>query len=431
MELRGKSNPELLKLYDVELVLRLHNARNLKDTRRLLDKFTIFLAGQHPSAVQAKAFLAGYAGRQPRTVYRYLQMLRPFLKWCGDPITDLKIKIPKSLPPYTDDSQVESLRAQVRNKKSHKSLIERDLLLIDTAGKTGMRRGDLANLAKSDIHDDFIIVRKGKGQKDRVIPLAKPLATRLHSFTKNMAPHEKVFKLTAVSIGNKFEVLAKKAGVDIHTHSMRHKFATDLFERHVNPRVVQELMGHENLNTTQQYASISDQSLKDAINRLEGPPTAKSSQTIETPAFETSLVLEVGPDAKSIASLEIADFNLELPGPAVTIERLQVRTSDTSLPFRLFVFEHRPETGEDIAKEDVSHMEIARQRTVTWPAGASVFYQNADGRSQLYGAIAVGHRDRWAVVRETKNWKDITPELSPATFTISLRCHPASIPNKQ
>jgi integrase len=92
-------------------------------------------------------------------------MLRPFLKWCGDPITDLKIKIPKSLPPYTDDSQVESLRAQVRNKKSHKSLIERDLLLIDTAEKTGMRRADLANLAKSDIHDDFIIVRKGKRPK--------------------------------------------------------------------------------------------------------------------------------------------------------------------------------------------------------------------------------------------------------------------------
>jgi hypothetical protein len=37
LELRGKSNPELLKLYDVELVLRLHNAHNLKDTRRLLD----------------------------------------------------------------------------------------------------------------------------------------------------------------------------------------------------------------------------------------------------------------------------------------------------------------------------------------------------------------------------------------------------------
>ena len=300
MELRDKSNPELLTLYDVELVLQLHNARNLKDTRCLLEKFTTFLAGQPPSVVQAKAFLAGYAGRQPRTIYRYLQMLRPFLKWYGDPITDLEIKIPKSLPPYTEDSQVELLRAQVRNKKSHKSLIERDLLLIDTAEKTGMRRADLANLSKSDLHEDFIIVREGKGKKDRVIPLAKPLADRLHTFTNNMVPHEKVFKLTAASIGNKFEILAKKAGVDIHTHSMRHKFATDLFERHVNPRVIQELMGHENLNTTQQYASISDQSLRDAINSLDGPPTAKSSQTIENSAFETSLVLGVGPDAKSL-----------------------------------------------------------------------------------------------------------------------------------
>ena len=100
LELRDKSNPELLKLYDVELILRLHNACNLKDTRRLLEKFTIFLAGQTPSAIQTKAFLAGYAGRQPRTIYRYLQTVpsdgtfRCFgLSWNG---TEIPLPISRS-----------------------------------------------------------------------------------------------------------------------------------------------------------------------------------------------------------------------------------------------------------------------------------------------------------------------------------------------
>jgi hypothetical protein len=101
---------------------------------------------------------------------------------------------------------------------------------------------------------------------------------------------------------------------------------------------------------------------------------------------------------------------------------------DTSLPFQVLIFEHRPETGANINEEDVVHMEIARQRTVTWPMGIPVSYQNADGRSRLYRAIAVGHRYKWLVVRETKKEKDITPDINPATFTISLPCHPASFP---
>ena len=58
LQLWSKTNIELLALYDPEIVLRLHNARNLKDTRRLLSLFMVFLGDQKPSAELAKLFLA-------------------------------------------------------------------------------------------------------------------------------------------------------------------------------------------------------------------------------------------------------------------------------------------------------------------------------------------------------------------------------------
>jgi len=278
--LRHMTNDELFQLYDSDLVLRLHNAKNLSDTKKILTKFKQFLSGFPPSPELAKAFLAQYANRKPRTLYRYAQMLRVFMKWYGEPMDNFKIKIPKTLPPYTKDSEIEKLFNAIENKKSHKGCITRDSLLAAIALKTGMRRSELANLEAKDIHQDFLVVRNGKGGKDRVIPLAA-IAPRLHNFVIGMKPDEKVFKLKPASISNKVRQFAKKAGLDdFHAHSMRHKFATDLLERGANIKQVQELLGHENLATTEVYLSTTDQGLRDAVKLLD-KPTEKPDPTVE------------------------------------------------------------------------------------------------------------------------------------------------------
>ena len=165
-----------------------------------------------------------------------------------------------------------------RNKKSHKGCIIRDSLMIELALKTGMRRAELANLEAKDIHQDFLIVRGGKGGKDRIIPLIPSVAERLKNFIKEMLPEEKVFKLKAHCIGNKIRQFAKKAGLnDLHTHSLRHKFATDLVERGADIRRVQELLGHDNLSTTQVYLSITSKGIRDAVSLLDKP---KGVQTL-------------------------------------------------------------------------------------------------------------------------------------------------------
>lgn len=120
--------------------------------------------------------------------------------------------------------------------------------MVELALKTGMRRSELANLVAKDIHRDFLVVRNGKGGKDRVIPLVPSIAERLRNFSKAAKPEEKVFQLKPACISNKIKQFAKKAGItDFHAHSLRHKFATELLERGADIGVVQELLGHANL----------------------------------------------------------------------------------------------------------------------------------------------------------------------------------------
>lgn len=166
--------------------------------------------------------------------------------------------------------------------------------------KTGMRRGELANLEPKDIHPDFLVVRNGKGGKDRIIPLAPSVSVRLHNFIEGMKPDEKIFKLKPACISNKVRRLAKKAGLDgFHTHTMRHKFATDLLQKGVNIKLVQELLGHEDLGTTQIYLSLTNQGLHDAIKLLE-----EEEKEIKPPEAEVSFSDDWPPKGAAIITLK-------------------------------------------------------------------------------------------------------------------------------
>ncbi len=74
--LRQMSNDELFQLYDKGLILRLRNAKNLTDTRKILARFRDHLGDYPPSAELAKSFLSRYVDKKPRTLYRYAQMVR-------------------------------------------------------------------------------------------------------------------------------------------------------------------------------------------------------------------------------------------------------------------------------------------------------------------------------------------------------------------
>ena len=72
LELRQMGNEELFQLYDTKLVLRLHNAKDLSDTKKMLVTFNAYLDGRSPTPGLAKSFLAQYANRKPKTLFCYL-----------------------------------------------------------------------------------------------------------------------------------------------------------------------------------------------------------------------------------------------------------------------------------------------------------------------------------------------------------------------
>ena len=431
MALRDKTSAELFQLYDSDLVLRLHNIKNLRDTRTLLSHFEDFLGERPISPEVAKGFLAKYADRKPRTLYRYAQMIKAFMKWYGEPLDDIKVRVPKTLPSYTEDHDIEKLLDAIGQKKSHKGCIIRDRLIVEVAWRTGMRRAELAGLKKKDIHTDSLIVRGGKGNRDRMIPLTQDVTEKLGDFIKDMKPDDKVFGLGAPAISMKVKQFAIKAGLaDFHTHTLRHKYATDLLESGANIKVVQALLGHEQLNTTEVYLSITNQSLYDAVKKLDehksGAIRDRSQDT--TKVYESAIEITMwpvsnGPKYSPIDTRKAASFELDIKANDILIENVQIRSSDPKVPYQLILFEaESPEDPTNWECEDIVHVEQVRQRVFTYSPNAPLPYTDRNGNNQLHGGIIIGQRPFRFDISYKDNEKEwIDYYQAPVQFVITLR----------
>jgi integrase len=268
--LRTKTNEELFSLYKAELALRIRNHRNLSRYHQVLDQFYQFLADDSPSSILAKSFLTKWSRRKPATLYKYLSIIKGFLNWYGEEI-DLKVKLPHQLPEYIEDESIQKLIAAIKKKQTHKQAIDRDVLLIELAYNSGLSREELANLKAGDIliNEKALIVRKGKGIKDRTVPLPLKIVKLLETYIEDMNPDDRVFNVKPVAISDKIRRMAKKAGVKIHAHSLRHGYATRLLEKGANIKAVQELLGHSRIGTTEAYLSLLPKHLRETVDLLD------------------------------------------------------------------------------------------------------------------------------------------------------------------
>jgi integrase len=248
----------------------------------MLGRFKEYIGEFPPTAQLAKSFLAQYANRKPRTLYRYFMMLKPFMKWYGEPIDDVHIKVPKSLAPNTPEKDIDALIHAIETKRSAKETVERDVLLVLVSRFAGLRREELSNLKVRDVTDSCIFVREGKGAKDRAIPLSTNIKSRLLDFIKDKKPDDSVFCQKPSSISMKISTFAKKAGVThLHTHTLRHRFATSLKDAHVDMLTIMTLLGHSNLNTTQAYLAMGDDATEEAIDKLDKDTSQRKSRISE------------------------------------------------------------------------------------------------------------------------------------------------------
>ena len=282
--LRTKTNEELFSLYKAELALRIRNRSNLSRYYQVLDQFQQFLADTSPSSMLAKSFLSKWSKRKPATVYKYLSIIKGFLNWYGEEI-DLKVKLPHQLPEYVEDESIQKIITAIKKKQTHKKAIDRDILLIELAYNSGLRREELANLKAGDIliNEKALIVRKGKGIKDRTVPLPSRIVKLLETHIEDMNADDTIFSVKPVAISDKIRRVAKKAGVKIHVHSLRHGYATRLLEKGANIKAVQELLGHARIGTTESYLSLLPRHLIETVYLLDHPQTpAKKGRDLPT-----------------------------------------------------------------------------------------------------------------------------------------------------
>jgi integrase/recombinase XerD len=292
IRLRRKTNSELFQLYEAQLILRHRSKEALEEAKRVLSHFREYLGEFPPSPELAASFLAQFADRKTTTLYRYHSIIKTFMEWYGEKL-DSKIRLPQTIPDYVKSDDIEKLKEAMKSKKTHKKVIERNLLIIELAIKTGLRRGEIANLLVKDINLErgYIEVHDGKGQKDRIVDLTASLQQSLAIFIKGKRPNDSVFGVKASTISGIIHWAAQKKGVDIHTHSLRHHFGQSLVDNGTDLETVRRLMGHSSVKTTQVYIGRTDKQRRDAINSLENTPVNEVDDDKKHDVPEESLPL--------------------------------------------------------------------------------------------------------------------------------------------
>jgi len=259
--------------YFDELAIQDISSKYRRQSTQRLRAFLDFLGDEPASAHAAKKFIASLRdkGYKPATIEAYYHAIKPFLEFIGIPFK-LKLRKPRRLPGYHSTEQLNSILEVIASRRDRwAKLKERDALIILMLVFTGVRRSELLNLRPSDIVGGFIRIRGGKGDKDRVIPVADDLTIPLACYVKNehINLRARFFSIHARQLYNIVKKYALAAGVDdLSPHGLRHYFATTLVECGAQVRAVQELLGHSNISTTAIYLDLIPSHLKSTIALL-------------------------------------------------------------------------------------------------------------------------------------------------------------------
>jgi len=304
MDLQQLEN-QFLDYLEIE---RGRSAQTIANYRAYLDRFLNWAKISHPEKISEdlvsrfRLFLNRYQSPSGRNLKKatqnyYIIALRSFLKYLAKKnITSLqaeKIEIGKTTRPEIEFLEPDEIARIIEAAKGEALKSLRDLAILELLFSSGLRVSELTNLNrdKIDLKNQEFSVR-GKGDKIRLVfisdsakmALARYLNKRididpaafvrdvkgLEKFqtdkpTKNKKASEDSLRLTPRSVQRIVKYYAAKAGIikDVHPHTFRHSFATDLLSNGADIRSVQTMLGHSSITTTQIYTHITNPRLKE------------------------------------------------------------------------------------------------------------------------------------------------------------------------
>jgi len=182
------------------------------------------------------------------------------------------------------DHLLEHAQARISKSKGKQRLRSLRLhCLLECLYATGMRVSELVTLPRSVLHGDKMVLNiKGKGGRERLVPLNEPARLAISSYLEALESKSKFQNglrwlfpsngrsghLTRQRLAQELKELAREAGIDpnrVSPHILRHAFASHLLDRGADLRSVQQLLGHSDISTTQIYTHILEERLKKMV----------------------------------------------------------------------------------------------------------------------------------------------------------------------
>ena len=231
-----------------------------------------------------------------RSINRHISSLKGFYKYLleenkinEDPTEDINVmKIAKSLPKYLTSEEVDKLL----NFEIKTPFDYRNKAMLEVMYATGLRVSELVNLDFNSVDLENSIIRvKGKGKKERIVPIgeiaSKFLKIYLDEYRPFLVKNERFDELFLNNHGKPitrhgFNFIlenikeATKIDKDITPHVLRHSFATHLLEGGADLRSIQEMLGHENISTTNIYTYVANEVLRENYDMYH--PHAKKEE---------------------------------------------------------------------------------------------------------------------------------------------------------
>lgn len=290
--------------YAQSLAVRNMASRTVSCTRWKLGKFTEYLArnnitnidGIHKETIRAYQVelyqTINTRGRQNSVSYQndMLSAVKQFMRFLherdyivSDPAKDVRYaKQPQSLP--RGILTPSEARKIIHAPDTKTAIGYRDRTILEVLYTTGIRKEELNNLTLNDVdyRDGFLRIIRGKGNKDRIVPLGRIACRYLENYIKTVRPelikdpyNPHLFLslrgkgLSKNRVWDLVKKYAQKAKVrkNVHPHTFRHTCATAMLKNKADLTSIRKMLGHASLNTTQIYTHLTITDLKDVHKR--------------------------------------------------------------------------------------------------------------------------------------------------------------------
>lgn len=238
---------------------------------------------------------------QPASINLYLAIIRVFynylryeekVKLLNPVAANCRLRVPKPLPRALREEQVDELFGVIKSK--------RDWAMFRLMLRCGLRVEEVANLSLGDIDlkQRRIMVLDGKGGKDRVVYISDDATQGLLAYLK-LRSHRRVKKVFLVEKGDykgqpisvrgiqkRMEYYARKTGLKISCHHLRHTMATQLLNADAEVASIQDLLGHNWISTTERYCKVSNVKVKRDYFNAMGKILKRSARRSQISIFE-------------------------------------------------------------------------------------------------------------------------------------------------